>query len=79
MQSSANFHNCSALRWGFPLSRMTTDNLISPLKFCCNTSFILPKQSGLFVTLTLLHSEGQNCIHKIVYNFGLSECNWVKC
>ena len=26
----------SALFWGFSLSRMTTNNLISPMKFCYN-------------------------------------------
>ena len=29
----------------FLFSRMTTNNLISPMKFCYNTSFTLPKQS----------------------------------
>ena len=33
-----------AIRWGFPLSRVTTNNWISPMKFCLNTSFTLPKQ-----------------------------------
>ena len=28
-----------AIRWGFPLSRMTTNNFISPMKFCYNTTF----------------------------------------
>ena len=35
----------STIRWGFPLSRMSTNNEISPMKFCYNTSFSLPKQS----------------------------------
>ena len=35
----------SAIRRGFHLSRMTTNNLISSMKFCYNTSFTLPKQS----------------------------------
>ena len=26
---------------GFPFSKMTTNNLISPMKFCYNTSFTL--------------------------------------
>ena len=32
-------------RLGFPLSTMTTHYLISPMKFCYNASFTLPKQS----------------------------------
>ena len=28
----------SAIRQGFPLSRVSTNNQISPLQFCCNTS-----------------------------------------
>ena len=32
------------IRQGFPLSRKTTNNQISPLKFCYNTSFSLSKQ-----------------------------------
>ena len=28
-----------AIRWGFPLSRMTTNNEIGPMKFCYNKSF----------------------------------------
>ena len=35
----------SAKRQGFLLSRMTANNLISPMKFCYNMSFTLPKQS----------------------------------
>ena len=35
----------SAIRHGFPLSRMSINNQISPMQFCCNTSFTLPKQS----------------------------------
>ena len=27
----------SAIKWGFSLSRMTTNNQISPTKFCYNT------------------------------------------
>ena len=27
-----------AIRWGFPLFRLTTNNLISPTKFCYNTN-----------------------------------------
>ena len=34
-----------AIRQGFPLSRMSTNNQISLMQFCCNTSFTLPKQS----------------------------------
>ena len=30
---------------GFSSLRMTTNNQISPMKFCCNTSFTLPKLS----------------------------------
>ena len=32
-----------AIRWGFPLSRMTTNNYISPMKFCYNKSFAIIK------------------------------------
>ena len=32
----------SAVRQGFSLSRMTTNNLISPTKICYNSSFTLP-------------------------------------
>ena len=34
----------SALRRGFPRSRMSTNYQISPVQFCCNTRFTLPKQ-----------------------------------
>ena len=30
---------------GLSLSRMSTNNQISPMQFCCNTGFTLPKQS----------------------------------
>ena len=30
---------------GFCHSRMTSNNLMSPIKFCYNTNFTLPKQS----------------------------------
>ena len=33
-----------AIRRGFRPSRMTSNNLISPLKFCYNTNSTLPKQ-----------------------------------
>ena len=33
-----------AIRQGFRLSRMTSNNLISPMKFCYNTNSTLPKQ-----------------------------------
>ena len=36
------YHIYLAIRWGFPLSTMTTNNWISPMKFCYNTSFTLP-------------------------------------
>ena len=32
-----NFRYC--IRRSFPLSKMTANNIISPMKFCCNTSF----------------------------------------
>ena len=35
------YHIYSAIRWGFSLYRMTTNNLISPMKFCHNMSFTL--------------------------------------
>ena len=35
---SHNYPIYSAIRRGFPLSRMSTNNKISPLQFCCNTS-----------------------------------------
>ena len=34
----------SAIRRGFRPSRMTSNNLISPMKFCYNTNSTLPKQ-----------------------------------
>ena len=34
-----------AIRRGFRPSRMTSNNLISPMKFCYNTNSTLPKQS----------------------------------
>ena len=34
-----------AIRQGFCPSRMTSNNYISPMKFCNNTNFTLPKQS----------------------------------
>ena len=37
----------SAMRRGFSLSRMTTNNEISPMKFCYDTSFTLLKQSKI--------------------------------
>ena len=30
---------------GLSLSRMSTNNQINPMQFCCNTGFTLPKQS----------------------------------
>ena len=33
-----------AIRRGFRPSRMTSNNLISPMKFCYNTNYTLPKQ-----------------------------------
>ena len=33
-----------AIRRGFRPSRMTSNNLISPMKFCYNTNSTLPKQ-----------------------------------
>ena len=36
---------------GFSLSRMSTNNQISPMQFCCNTSFTLSKQSQLSIRL----------------------------
>ena len=30
---------------GLSLSRMSTNNQIGPMQFCCNTGFTLPKQS----------------------------------
>ena len=40
-----NYSIYSAIRRGFSLSRMSTNNQISPMQFCCNMSFILPEQS----------------------------------
>ena len=34
-----------AISWSFPLSRMTTNNKSSPMEFCYNTIFTLPKRS----------------------------------
>ena len=39
-----NYRFYSAIRRGFPRSRMSTDNQIRPMQFCCNTRFTLPKQ-----------------------------------
>ena len=46
---------------GLSLSRMTTNNQISPMQFCCNTGFILPKQSqrSRFFGIVL---EGKNTV-----------------
>ena len=33
------------IRWGVCPSRMTSNNLIGPMKCCCNTNFTLPRQS----------------------------------
>ena len=38
-------HIYPAIRRGFCPSRMTSNNLISLMKFCYNTNFTLPKQS----------------------------------
>ena len=32
-------------KMGLSLSRMSTNNQISPMQFCCNTGFTFPKQS----------------------------------
>ena len=32
-----NYCIYSVIRWGFPLSRMTVNNQISPMEFCYNT------------------------------------------
>ena len=40
------YHIYPAIRWGFPLSRMTIYNYISPMYFCSNTCFTHPKQKG---------------------------------
>ena len=32
----------SAIRRGFPRSRISTNNQIRPMQFCCNTRFTLP-------------------------------------
>ena len=37
-----NNHIYSAIRQSIPLTRMTTNNEISPMKFCSNTSFTFP-------------------------------------
>ena len=38
------YHIFPAIRRGFRPSRMTSNNLISPMKFCYNTNSTLPKQ-----------------------------------
>ena len=38
------YRNFPAIRRGFRPSRMTSNNLISPMKFCYNTNSTLPKQ-----------------------------------
>ena len=48
IQSSLCFYRVPYLfgnKTGFPLSRMSTNNQISPMQFCCNSSFTLPEQS----------------------------------
>ena len=42
---ACNYRIYLAIRRGFCPSRMTSNNLISPMKFCSITNFILPKQS----------------------------------
>ena len=39
-----NYRIFPAIRRGFRPSRMTSNNLISPMKFCYNTNSTLPKQ-----------------------------------
>ena len=41
------YHIYSHVRQGFPLSRMTTSNQISSVKFCCNMAQVLPFQNNL--------------------------------
>ena len=41
------YHIYLAIRWDFSLIRMTAHNRISPMKFCYNTSFTLPKKSQI--------------------------------
>ena len=41
----SNYRIYLAIRRGFCPSRMTSNNLISPMKFCYNNNFTLPKQS----------------------------------
>ena len=43
----------SAIRGFYSLSRMTTNNLISPMIFCYNTNFTLPKQFQRFRSILL--------------------------
>ena len=43
-KSEEQYHIFPAIRRGFRPSRMTSNNLISPMKFCYNTNSTLPKQ-----------------------------------
>ena len=49
MQKTAMFcqkyHIYSAIRRGFPLSGISTNTQISPVQFCSNLKFTLPKKS----------------------------------
>ena len=36
------YHIYSVIRWGFPLSKMTTNNYISPIKLCVIDVHVLP-------------------------------------
>ena len=44
IQDSLHYRIFLAIRRGFRPSRMTSNNLISPIKFCYNTNSTLPKQ-----------------------------------
>ena len=44
LPAAINYRIFPAIRRGFRPSRMTSNNLISPMKFCYNTNSTLPKQ-----------------------------------
>ena len=47
-------------KMGFSLPEMTTNNYISPIKFCCNTSFALPKGEFIAHNLSLSPNHHPN-------------------
>ena len=75
-----------ARKRGFGLSRISTNNKISPMKFCYDTSFILPKQSQISGSSYKTDLDFLNCFGKkktpsydrrnLVHIFFLNECRY---